>query len=695
MRRPVVALLFAFSCVSPPAAHAQGTDGVVVTATRFPEDVRRLPASTTVISSDDIRASAARTLPELLEQQVGVTMKDFYGNNGALTSIDLRGFGVTGPQNTLILLDGRRMTDIDLTSVQWAAIPLSGIERIEVLRGTGAVLYGDGASSGVINIVTRSPLRQGSVAEAMASAGTFNTRAGQVYGGTTLALPAGSFGINASAYGFASDGYRANNRNEQQNSTVNLRWAMGDTTLDLRAATDAQELRLPGARRVQPSIGLDEYARDPRGAQTPLDYSSRDGKRASLALAQRVGEAELSLGVDWRGKDQRSYFDQSGFPIYRADRLEVTTLSPRLRLPFDTGGIGHRLTLGADFNAWRYDSRRSNLPQNVAQPINRVRVTEDTSAFYLQDLIEVTRKTSLSLGWRAERIRLSGTDTLDATAPGFAFNTAAPAAAATQRQRAWEAGLKHALSPAWSAFGRLGRSYRYVNVDEIYENDAFFNAQFQILRPQHAATREAGAEWRAAGHSLRAAVFRTDVTDEIHLDPFTTGVGNTNLPPSRRQGVETELTWRVASALRVRAGYAYTDARFREGVLAGSAFAIGTNLNVAGKHVPLVPRHKLNLGLAWDVAPRTQLSAALQAVSSQYMDNDEPNTLGVKMPSYGTLDLKLRRDFDWGSLALAGNNLTGERYYNYAVRSAFTADRYSVYPLPGRTLAVTAEFRMR
>src|SRR5262245_59541866 len=104
-------------------AYAQD-DAVIITAPRFPEDVRRLPASVTVITEEDIKRSAARTLPELLEREVGFTMKDLFGNNAANTSIDLRGFGVTGPQNTLVLLDGRPLTDIDLSGVQWSAIPL-------------------------------------------------------------------------------------------------------------------------------------------------------------------------------------------------------------------------------------------------------------------------------------------------------------------------------------------------------------------------------------------------------------------------------------------------------------------------------------------------------------------------------------------------------------------------------------------
>jgi outer membrane receptor protein involved in Fe transport len=63
----------------------------------------------------------------------------------------------------------------------------------------------------------------------------------------------------------------------------------------------------------------------------------------------------------------------------------------------------------------------------------------------------------------------------------------------------------------------------------------------------------------------------------------------------------------------------------------------------------------------------------------------------VKIPAFNVLDLKLAHEFGWGRLALAINNLLDEAYYTYAVRSQFTADRYAVYPLPGRTLSLTAE----
>ena len=136
-------------------------DEVVVTATRFKESYIDKPVNVTVITAEDIRQSAAKTVPDLLSEQAGIAIHDFFGNNAATTTVDLRGFGITGAQNTLILVDGRRVTDIDLSGVQWSAVPLAAIERIEIVRGSGAVLYGDGATAGVINIITKSPTDAG------------------------------------------------------------------------------------------------------------------------------------------------------------------------------------------------------------------------------------------------------------------------------------------------------------------------------------------------------------------------------------------------------------------------------------------------------------------------------------------------------------------------------------------------------
>lgn len=159
MQGKALAVAVALATGAPCAAQQQmaALDEVVVTATRFKDRFDDKPVNMTVITGEDIRRSAAKTVPDLLAEQAGIQIHDFFGNNAATTTVDLRGFGITGTQNTLILVDGRRVVDVDLSGVQWSAFPLANVERIEIVRGGGSVMYGDGAVGGVINIITRSP----------------------------------------------------------------------------------------------------------------------------------------------------------------------------------------------------------------------------------------------------------------------------------------------------------------------------------------------------------------------------------------------------------------------------------------------------------------------------------------------------------------------------------------------------------
>ncbi len=192
-------------------------------------------------------------------------------------------------------------------------------------------------------------------------------------------------------------------------------------------------------------------------------------------------------------------------------------------------------------------------------------------------------------------------------------------------------------------------------------------------------------EQRFRSGNWRAALFNNNVRNEIHLDPFTTGIGNTNLPPSRRRGFELDGKWQALSRVVLNAAYTYTDAKFLSGVLAGDSFT-QTNVNIAGKKVPLVPVHKLNLGAAWAISEQTLLNSSVTHVGAQFMDNDEANTLGMKIPAYTIADIKLAHKIGPWQLSSSVNNLFDRKYYNYAVSSQFTPGRYNAYPLPGRML---------
>ena len=120
-------------------AQTGGSENILVTATRLDEVNTKARGNTTIITAADIENSTAQTLPELLGREAGVLTRSLFGNNGTSATVDIRGFGAASTQNTLILLDGRRLNDVDLSSVNFGAIPLQSIERI--VNGTTLLRY--------------------------------------------------------------------------------------------------------------------------------------------------------------------------------------------------------------------------------------------------------------------------------------------------------------------------------------------------------------------------------------------------------------------------------------------------------------------------------------------------------------------------------------------------------------------------
>ncbi|RPI45484.1 MAG: TonB-dependent receptor, partial [Betaproteobacteria bacterium] len=563
---------------------------------------------------------------------------------------------------------------------QWSAIPLESSERIEILRGSGAVQYGDGASGGVINIVTRHPARDGNRVAGTARLGSFDTR--------EINMSVNAFGeqagVNAFARNYEADGYRDNNHNRQSNFSIGGTWSGSVTDIAWRIAADRQGLRLPGARLVQPSAGIDELASDRRGTSTPLDYAQRDGNQATLDLRRQFGPGEFALGLGYRDKAQRSYFDFGGFPDYRDVDLDVFSLQPRFRWHAVAWGSPHTLVAGVDIARWDYALLRSNSAGNISQPFNRVDASQHNEAVYVLDTVQLAERVSLNVGARSERQKIDASDTHDPSAPGGAFGSAAPGGGAEHRAEAYELALRMGIAPQTDLIARVGRSFRFANVDEIYETSAFFTQQFQFLQPQRATTYELGFALGHASPWLRASLYRMDVKDEIRLDPYSTGVGNRNMPPLERSGLELEVRRAVTKTIALSGAYTFTRARFREGELPGSAFT-QPNVELADRTVPLVPRHKIDLAADCDIGEHTRVRGEVRYVSKQYMENDESNTFGRRIPSYTVADLKLQHKVGAFTATLTVANVFDRKYYAYAVRSQFVADRFNAYPLPERS----------
>lgn len=220
MQRRLIAAAIAAISLPLYTLAAEDEAAVIVTATRMPARASELLNDVTVLHRDDIEASSAATLPELLSAQPGVEMST-NGGTGKTTSLFLRG---AESRHTVVLIDGMRINSATSGDTAIQHIPLAQVERIEIVRGPVSSLYGSEAIGGVVQIFTRrgdGPL----VGDLQASYGARNTSdlALGLSGSTEAlhyALTVGRFetdGISAisnpasSRYNKDDDGYRQDN----------------------------------------------------------------------------------------------------------------------------------------------------------------------------------------------------------------------------------------------------------------------------------------------------------------------------------------------------------------------------------------------------------------------------------------------------------------------------------------------------
>jgi vitamin B12 transporter len=151
-KRLTASVLSALAIAAP--THAEESTGlpITVTATRFKESTKSVIAPVTLVTKDQIQRHSWATLSEVLRNQPSLEVRS-NGGKGQSTSVYMRGFSAA---QSLVLVDGMRLSRGSMGSTDISGIPLNQVERIEIIRGARASVYGADAVAGVINIITRS-----------------------------------------------------------------------------------------------------------------------------------------------------------------------------------------------------------------------------------------------------------------------------------------------------------------------------------------------------------------------------------------------------------------------------------------------------------------------------------------------------------------------------------------------------------
>ncbi len=622
---------------------------VIVTASRSEQLLQTAPIGATIITAQQIERSGASDVNEAIRKLAGIAARqDLSG--GRDYTLDLRGYGATADQNLVVLIDGVRMSENELSSARLAALPLALVERIEIVRGGASVSWGEGASAGVINIVLKRRASSDVAGGASLKLGSFDTREARV----KLEAGPAEFRVDAAATGIHSDGYRDNSALRQESGSIGARFAVADFSGALRVFSESQGTRFPG------SLSFAQFDANPRQSNTPRDFGSVSDERTTLNLSQRIGEFTASVDAASKRRRSEGYFD--AFAYTSASQSDVRQLSPKLLWQQSLGSAKHTSVIGVDDQQWTYHNSSSYSDE---------RATQHSRGLFAHTDWTFASATRLSLGVRSERFEMTTDD-------------AANAASSAQKLslNAWEAAVGQTVVTGLDVYLRAAKSYRVANVDENRQLDFtnFPPVFLPPLKPQTARDIELGAKLNANHSSAAIRIFQQHTRDEIAYDPSAPPFGaNVNLPPAKRIGVEVEGSLRIINELEIMGTVQSISAKATEGPL-------------QGKDLPLVPKLSGTLRMSYQLTPEQVLEAGLQYKGAQRFGSDYDNTCVREISSAATLDAR----YAWRvsgikglELALSGTNLNNKRYSSYG----YSCTSGALYPEAGRALSGTLSYR--
>jgi len=642
--RPLaLACAFAFSLLAGAAAAQDLPDTVVITGARFPSDAALQPIGATVITQDDIRRAGVNDVNAAIRKIGGVFGRQSLDSSPDF-ALDLRGFGTNSAQNMVVLVDGVRLNENELANPTLATIPIDTVERIEITRGGGSVLYGEGATGGVIQIFTRGGARQGLHGSVFAEAGQFHQHDVRV----ALTQTSGDITADVAVARQGSENYRVNSDYDLRNFSVGLQTRITGGRVGIRVESAQQESRLPGA------LSLEQFQQDPTQASTEKDFGSLDTNRTTVFGEYRLGAVDLAAELSHRERSVRSNYLSSDYPSINAYDGRQDQFSPRARWLGNVGGMLNEVVAGIDLARWK---RKTTSDYSLAD------ASQTSRAVYLRDELrfDAAHDGRLALGARHETFDKDYSDVL----------AGATGEDRSQSQNAWEALASYKPLPALEVYGKAGQSYRVANIDENS-----YRSSIDVLKVQTSHDLEIGATVGDAARKLTARLFRHKLDNEIFYDPTLNGGwgANTNLDPTRRQGVEIDAETALMGDFRASAHLQHVNAEFTG----------GPN---AGRELVLVPKNVATVRLAWQPGTGQSADVGVQWADRQRYGSDFSNTCEARMPSYVTFDARYAVKLGPWEIAATGLNLADKQYYSYAYGC-----KSGIYPSDGRQLKLSARY---
>ena len=638
-------------------APAVALEDVVVTGEGLSDQpLMEAPASVTVITAEEIEANTARTVDDLLKTTAGVDVYKPWGLFGPSSHVRLRGFA--NPRATIFLRDGVPINRMVCGGAIHNEIPMDIVERVEVVRGANASLYGAGAMGGVINIVTKKPEDKAQAA-VDASYGTHNTWTANamVNGAVTEKI-----NLQVNYNHFDTEGYFAwaDSWVAERTETMSLQnlasWAPVKNNYLSSLENQKREMdNLFAKARIDltPDSTINasySYWRNDNDIGYKYGYINQERNRGSIDYRYN-GKFDLTANLFFL--DENMQFSQ---PVLPAPWMTVgegeetwVTQGEKNDIPIRDGGgmlsfsapVGKRQqwTLSTDHRLVSTENKQYDGQTGEIQSVSQGKQYKWGAV--AQDAITLGPLTT-TLSLRYDAIR---------TFDFFSEDLTTYTKYEDRSDDQWnpKLGLAYRWSNTTTFKASAGRVSTFPPLMYLIGNYETPPGRMMLgnpdLKTEYSYSYEAGVEsFFPNGVMFKATCFYNDIRDWMQEvttnDPEYSSVSVRweNIEKARTTGVEVEAEYYPLDDLKLFANYNFTNSEIIEFQDKGHNYK---NSDLEGNRFPTQPYHRFNAGITWFNTRIATVNLTMRYVGDRYWDVEND----VELDSFVTFDIKLSRKF--------------------------------------------------
>lgn len=604
----------------------------VITTENFETTIKETPKNITIVTSEEIKNKGANTVAEALKGVPGVTVRYM---DGSEPSFDLRGFGATATKNTIVLIDGIPLNSIQGTGYDTNQIPVDMIARIEVIPSGGAVMYGDGAAGGIINIITKNPQNKENYGNLGLEAGSWGTTKGNIHYGTKVN---DRLLMDVAYINYRSEGYRSRSKSEyNKDDTKESVWLRGKYILD-NGSIEANYRYNETEDYYTGSLKKKQFDQDPSLPGTFDGLSQMKENSYSLKYLQSLNE-KIDFLI-YGGYDEREYEGSSTH--YIASQYYI---KPQLKYTYAEKSY---LILGGDYKDGKSEDK-SNKPAKDKK--------RESYAGYIMNKTTYGNW-QFTQGIRAEKIEYEAEIKKG-------YNKPVTGKAKDHSAVSYELGANYFYSETGNVYLSYVNGITSPTITDL-------GAWSGDIKVQENETYELGVKDIIGNTNISSSIFLINTDKEIFYDkPDFENRTNKNFDGEvERKGIQISLQ-HYFNKLTLRENITYIDAKVKSG-------------KYDGKEFPGISNWTVNLGATYDFTEKLLGNIDLYYQSDIYAEDDFDNYFS-KENNYTTVDTNVRYRFDSGLELYAGiRNLFDESYANTIISSKDTKDWKGRPIIPGK-----------